>query len=108
MAEETQNLIRDIVRSVDKRLDWEAIPSQNDLLRLTLRQAHGESNLDVTRSEIAAANEGGAAYYKLRERVKRAQRRIFESGRPYMPWRLPKIEPIGAPLRAGGPRPPRR
>lgn len=98
-----------IVRSIDKKLEWEALASQGDLVRLTVRQAGGETSIDVTRAEIAAAVEPGVERNQLRERVKRAQKRIFDSKPPYMPWRLPKIEPIGAPgPRTGGWGPPRR
>jgi len=109
MAQGDQNFIRTLVRSVDKKLDWEAIPAQNDSLRLQLRQAHTEASMDIQRAELVAAMEGGIAQHKLRERIKRARRGIYENRRPYMPWRLPKIEPIGAPPRAGGggPRPKR-
>jgi hypothetical protein len=100
MAQDHQIILGSIVRSIDKKLEWEALSAQGDLVHLTLRQAHGEASLDVPKPDIAEAAEGGVARNKLRERIKRAQKRIFDSHPPYMPWRLPKIEPIGAP----GPR----
>jgi hypothetical protein len=109
MAQEHQIILGAIVRSIDKKLDWEALSAQGDLVRLTIRQAGGETSLDVTRTEIAAAVEPGVDRNQLRERVKRARKRIYDSKPPYMPWRLPKIEPIGAPgPRSGGWGPPRR
>ena len=109
MAQEHQIILGSIVRSIDKKLEWEALSAQGDLVRLTLRQAGGETSLDVTRTEIAAAVEPGVDRNQLRERVKRARKRIYDSKPAYMPWRLPKIEPIGAPgPRSGGWGPPRR
>jgi hypothetical protein len=109
MAQEHQIILGAIVRSIDKKLEWEALSAQGDIVRLTLRQAHGEANIDVTRAEIADAVEPGVGRNQLRERVKRARQRIYDSKPPYMPWRLPKIEPIGAPgPRSGGWGPPRR
>lgn len=108
MAQDHQNILGSIVRSIDKKLEWEAIPSQGDVVRLTLRQAHGEASIDVPRSEIAEAAEDNVTRNRLRERVKRARKRIFDSRPPYMPWRLPKIEPIGAPGPRSGWGPPRR
>jgi hypothetical protein len=110
MAQEHQVILGAIVRSIDKKLEWEALSAQGDIVRLTVRQAHGEANIDVTRAEIADAIEPGVGRNHLRERVKRARQRIYNSRPPYMPWRLPKIEPIGAPgPRSGGwGGPPRR
>jgi len=109
MAQEHQIVLGGIVRSIDKKLDWEALSAQGDIVRLTVRQAHGEASIDVTRNEIAAALEPGVDRNRLRERVKRAKQRIYDSRPPYMPWRLPKIEPIGAPgPRSGGWGPQRR
>jgi hypothetical protein len=110
MAQEHQVILGAIVRSIDKKLEWEALSAQGDIVRLTVRQAHGEANIDVTRAEIADAIEPGVGRNRLRERVKRARQRIYDSRPPYMPWRLPKIEPIGAPgPRSGGwGGPPRR
>ena len=102
MAQEHQVILGAIVRSIDKKLEWEALSSQGDMVRLTVRQAGGETSLDVPRAEIAAAADAGVDRNRLRERVKRAQKRIFDSKPPYMPWRLPKIEPIGAPGPRGG------
>jgi hypothetical protein len=100
MAQGDHELIRSIVRSVSKRLEWDASPAGEGSVRLQLRQPDGEARLEVSRDELDAAFEGGMARYRLRERVKRARKRIRDSRKPYMPWRLPKIEPIGAP----GPR----
>ncbi|MFN8600860.1 MAG: hypothetical protein U0842_10330 [Candidatus Binatia bacterium] len=109
MAQEHQVILGAIVRSIDKKLEWEALSAQGDLVRLTVRQAGGEASMDVTRAEIAAATEPGIDRNRLRERVKRAQKRIFDGKPAYMPWRLPKIEPIGAPgPRSGGWGPSRR
>lgn len=100
MAQDHQVILGAIVRSIDKKLEWEAIASQGDVVRLTVRQHGGEASIDIRRSEIAEALEDNVARNRLRERIKRARKRIIDSKPPYMPWRLPKIEPIGAP----GPR----
>ncbi|HZR80625.1 MAG TPA: hypothetical protein VFD92_05975 [Candidatus Binatia bacterium] len=100
MAQEDQELVRTIVRSVDKKLEWEAIPTQDQGLRVTLRHPLGESSMDVSRSEVHAALDSQVDRNRLRERIKRCRQRVFDARKPYMPWRLPKIEPIGAP----GPR----
>jgi hypothetical protein len=101
MAQADQELLRGIIRSVSKRLDWDASPGAEGSVKLTLRQPpDGEAKFEVSRSELDAAFEGGVARYRLRERVKKVRKRIRDSRKPYMPWRLPKIEPIGAP----GPR----
>ena len=102
MAQEDQELLRGLVRSVDKKLEWEAISTQDQGMRLTIRQSRGEAVLDVTRTEINAALEGAIARNRLRERIKRSRQRLFIPRQPYMPWRLPKIEPIGAPGPRGG------
>jgi len=103
MAQEDQELLRLLVRSIDKKLEWEAIASQDHSMRLTLRLPQGESTIDVTRVEISGALEGAIARSRLRERIKRARQRVFNRRRPYMPWKLPKIEAIGAPgPRSGG------
>ncbi len=102
MAQEDQELVRSLVRSVDKKLDWEAITTQDHGLRVTLRISNGEACIDLPRTEINAALDGAIARYRLRERIKRARQRMLTPRRPYMPWRLPKIEPIGAPGPRGG------
>ncbi len=103
MAQEHQIILGAIVRSIDKKLEWEALSAQGDQVRLTLRQAGGETSMDISRAVVAAAAEPGVERNQLRERVKRAQKRIYDAKPPYMPWRLPKIEPIGAPgPRSGG------
>jgi hypothetical protein len=109
MAQDHQVILGAIVRSIDKKLEWEAIASQGDVVRLTLRQPHGgEASMEVKRAEIAEALEDNVVRNRLRERVKRARKRIIDSRPPYMPWRLPKIEPIGAPGPRSGWGPPRR
>lgn len=108
MAQDHQVVLGSLVRSIDKKLEWEALASQGEIVRLTIRQAHGEASIDVTRAEIAAALEPGSERNRLRERIKRARKRIFDSRPPYMPWRLPKIEPLGAPGPRSGWGPPRR
>jgi hypothetical protein len=100
MAQEDQELVRSLVRSVDKRIEWEAIHTQDQGIRITLRNAIGETTMDVSRADIHDALDGAIARNKLRERIKSCRRRLYTSRKPYMPWRLPKIEPIGAP----GPR----
>ena len=103
MAQEDQDLLRSLVRSVDKKLEWEAIASQDHSMRLTLRHPAGESIVDVTRIEIAGALDSAIARNKLRERIKRARQSVFDRRKPYMPWKLPKIEAVGAPgPRSGG------
>jgi hypothetical protein len=99
MAQEDQHLLRAVIRSIDKRLDWEAV-SKDGGLRVTLRLPLGEAHVELDRAQLDAALEGGVARNQLRERLKRGRKRILDSRPPYMPWRLPKIEPIGAP----GPR----
>lgn len=102
MAQEDQELVRGIVRSIDKKIDWEAISTQDQGVRLTLRASHGEASLDLAKTEIHAALDGAVARYRLRERIKRMRRRLLLPRKPYMPWRLPKIEPVGAPGPRGG------
>jgi hypothetical protein len=102
MAQEDHDLVRSIVRSIDKRIDWEAIHTQDQGVRVTLRTPAGEAVMDVTRNETHAALDGAIARNRLRERIKRCRQRIFHAQKPYMPWRLPKIEPIGAPGPRGG------
>jgi hypothetical protein len=101
MAQGDQELLRGIVRSISKRMDWDAAPASDGAIRLTLRQPpDGEAKMAISREELDAASEGGTPLYQLRERVKKTRKRIRDARKPYMPWRLPKIEPIGAP----GPR----
>ena len=52
--------------------------------------------------QVDAALDGAIARNDLRERVKRARIRALTPRKPYMPWRLPKIEPVGAPGPRGG------
>jgi len=94
MAQEDQDLVRSLIRSIDKRLDWEAIHTQDQGMRVTLRTPGSEAAMDVTRNEIHAALDGAIARTRLRERIKRCRQRMLHPGKPYMPWRLPKIEPI--------------
>jgi hypothetical protein len=108
MAQEHQIILGAIVRSIDKKLEWEALSAQGDQVRLTLRQAGGEASIDFTRAEISDAVEPGVERNQIRERVKRARKRIYDSKPPYMPWRLPKIESIGAPGPRSGWGPSRR
>ena len=100
MAQGDQELLRGIIRSISKRLDWDASPASDGAVRLTLRQSDGEAKMAISREELDLASEGGTPLYRLRERVKKTRKRIRDARKPYMPWRLPKIEPIGAP----GPR----
>ena len=100
MPAEDQELLRSLVRSIDKRLDHDVVSAKDAGVRVTLRLPLGEAMLEVSRADLDAAQEGGAARNRLRERLKRGKKRIFDARPAYMPWRLPKIEPIGAP----GPR----
>jgi hypothetical protein len=102
MAQEDQDLVKSIVRSVDKKLEWDAIPTQDQGLRVTVRLSAGEGSFDVSRAQLDAALDGAIARNDLRERVKRARLRALTPRKPYMPWRLPKIEPVGAPGPRGG------
>jgi hypothetical protein len=100
MSQEDQELVRSLVRSINKKVDWEAIQTQDQGLRVTLRTPSSEASIDVSRAEVHAALDGAVARNRLRERIKRCRARMFLARKPYMPWRLPKIEPVGAP----GPR----
>lgn len=102
MAQEHQELVKGIVRSVDKKLEWEALPGPDQGLRVVVRSPRGESSFDVSRADLEAALDGAIARNHLRERVKRARLRTLTPRRPFMPWRLPKIEPVGAPGPRGG------
>src|SRR5262245_54177418 len=100
MAQGDQELLRGIVRSISKRLDWDASPASDGAIRLTLRQSDGEAKMAISREELDLASEGGTGLYRLRERIKKTRKRIRDARKPYMPWRTPTIKPIGAP----GPR----
>ncbi|MBM4265740.1 MAG: hypothetical protein FJ144_03845 [Deltaproteobacteria bacterium] len=100
MAQEDTELLRELIKSIDKKLDWETLSSRDERVRITLRSHFGETVAEIPHAELEAAREDGVARNRLRERLKRARKRIVDAKPPYMPWRLPKIEPIGAP----GPR----
>lgn len=102
MAQEHQALVKSIVRSVDKKLGWDTVATQDQGMRITIRSPRGESSLDVPRAELDAALDGAIARNHLRERIKRARIRTLTPKKPFMPWRLPKIEPVGAPGPRGG------
>ncbi len=102
MAQEEQALIREVVRSIDKKCTWETRPGEKGALEFTLRLPAGHASAMLSAEEIAAAADSGMAFYRLRERIKRLRKRIRDSRPPYMPWRLPKVEPIGAPGPRGG------
>jgi hypothetical protein len=100
MAQEDQGLLRSVIRSIDKRIEWELLTSKDDRVRINMRTSMGETVVEIPSSEIQEAHDGGGARNRLRERLKRGQKRIRDARPAYMPWVLPKIEPIGAP----GPR----
>ena len=104
MAQEDKELLREIIRSVDRTLSWETAPGKEGGLRLTVKNKHGEASCDITDTRLSDALEDDAiSRNELRELVKRTRRRIFTHRKPYMPWRMPKIVPIGAPgPRSGG------
>lgn len=102
MAQEDQELLRSVIRSIDKRIKWEPLTSKDDKVRINLRTSRGETVVEIPSAEVVDAHDGGVARNKLRERLKRGKKRILDAGEPYMPWVLPKIEPIGAPGPRGG------
>ncbi len=102
MAQADQELLRSVIRSIDKKIAWEPLTSKDDKVRINLRVAQGETVVEIPSDEVEEAHEGGAARNRLRERLKRGKKRILDAAPPYMPWVLPKIEPIGAPGPRGG------
>ena len=91
-----------MIRSIDKKIRWEPLTSKDDKVRINLHIPRGETVVEIPAAEIEAAHEGGAPRNRLRERLKRGRKRIIDSRPPYMPWVLPKVEPIGAPGPRGG------
>jgi hypothetical protein len=103
MAQEDKTLVGELVRSIDKTLKWEITPGKEGGLHVTLRHSHGEAWTDLSDQQLSdALEDDGISRNVLREQIKRARRRIFTGDRPYMPWILPKIIPIGAPGPRGG------
>ncbi len=100
MASEDQDLLRGLVRSISKRLEWEVAPAGDGAVRLTLRAPEGQASADLSRAEMDAALADATERNRLRERIKRLRKRIRDSRPPFMPWVLPPIRPIDAP----GPR----
>src|SRR5262245_10620474 len=103
MAHGDQELVASLVRSISKKLEWELLTSQTDSLRLTVREHAREVSMQIPRADFEEAKEDAMARNRLREQIKRTRKRIRDAKEPYMPWRLPKIEPLGVPgPRAGG------
>ncbi len=102
MAQEDQELLRSVLRSIDKKIQWEPLSSKDDKVRINLRTSFGEAIVEIPGDELEAAHDGGAARNQLRERLKRGRKRILDSRPIDMPWVLPKIEPVGAPGPRGG------
>lgn len=102
MAQEDQELLRSVIRSIDKKIEWEPLTSKDDKVRINLRTARGETVVEIPSDEVEAAHDGGASRNRLRERLKRGKKRIRDAQPPYTPWVLPKIEPVGAPGPRGG------
>lgn len=102
MAQEDQQLLRSVIRSIDKKIRWEPMANKDDKVRLSLKTPMGEGQVEIPSAEIEAAHEGGVARNHLRERIKRARKAIVDRRPPAMPWVLPAIEPIGAPGPRGG------
>ena len=102
MAQQDQALVGSIIKSINKKVEWEFISAQAEGARVTLRLGQHEAQIDVSREEIVNAETPGAERSRLREKLKRAHRRLFTPRVPYMPWKLPKIEPVGAMTRNFG------
>ena len=102
MATQDQELIRSVIRSIDKKMTWEPLTSKDDRLRISLKTALGETVVEVPNSEVEEAHEEPLARNRLRERLKRGRKRIRDARPLEMPWVLPKVEPIGAPGPRGG------
>ena len=102
MAQADQDLLRSVIRSIDKKIAWEPLTSKDDKVRINMRTTLGETVVELPSELIEEAHEDGLARNELREKLKRGKKRIKDSGKPYMPWVLPKIEPIGAPGPRGG------
>ena len=89
MANEEQELVKGIVRSVDKKLDWEAISTQDQGLRVTLRLPAGESSIDVSRAQLDAALDGvtelrGAERDALRAKQMKEAEELLEAALLWM------------------------
>ena len=54
MAQGDHDLLRGIVRSISKRLDWDASPASDGAVRLTVRQPDGEAKMAISREELDA------------------------------------------------------
>lgn len=102
MAQEDQDLLRSVIRSIDKKITWEPLTSKDDKVRINLRTGLGETVVEIPGEELQEAHEDLLARNQLRERLKRGKKRIKDARPPYTPWVLPKIEPIGAPGPRGG------
>lgn len=103
MAQDEKALVGELIRSIDRTLKWEASAGKDGGLELTLRHARGEAKGELSDAVLTEALEDeGIGRNQLRERIKRVRRRIFTHRKPYTPWVMPKIEPIGAPGPRGG------
>jgi hypothetical protein len=79
MAQGDQGAPPGIIRSISKRLDWDASPASEGAVRLTLRQSDGEAKMAISRERLDLASEGGTPLYQLRERVKKTRKRIHDA-----------------------------
>ncbi len=102
MAQEEQALIRELVRTIDKRCHWETKPNDRGGLDLTLQFPFGKATTSLRAEDLVAAAESSQSFYRLRERIKKARKSLRDAGKPYMPWQLPKIEPLAGPSPRGG------
>ena len=76
---EAQNLLRKIVRTVDKRLQLQVNDGptpQDHLLSLGLTQGHQHATMELSVEELRRAADSTRDASILRERIKRAQERL--------------------------------
>ncbi len=103
LTNEQIELIRRIVRRVDRKLEFEAHPGADGFIDIKLSQGkhRGESRLSA--EALASTADDATQFENVRQQLKRVADRMWA---PPMPKKLPKAEiqsDLLMPMRGGGP-----
>lgn len=107
ITNEQVELIRKLVRRIDRKLEFEAHPTADGFIEIKLSQGKHKSETRVSADALAATAEDMMQFETMRQQLKRVADRMWA---PPPPKKAPKAEiqsDLLMPMRSGSGGPPR-
>ena len=107
ITNEQIELIRKIVRRIDRKLEFEAHPNPEGMIDIKLSQGKHKSETRISPEALAATADDAMLFEAMRQQMKRVADRMWA---PAPPKKTPKAEiqsDLLMPMRSGSGGPPR-